>query len=177
MYTKFEIFDRIFIFKSYKIDVVKGIKSNCPNKKHVLFIDVDNVNLQWLLKRVRSMIEKFKLSNVYILSTSMHSFHVICLDKFTAGEIIDIQEWFDDELTHPYRIYGIKRKGWVLRTSKKFNKNRPEHIQTVFSRYSEREQSSAHAKILKEYYGIDVKLTNPDYNYNFIVDIYPTVKK
>ena len=179
MYKKFEIGNRMIVFKTYLLDKgVKGIKSNCKDGKHVLFIDLDNINPKWLEQRIKEMMKRFKLSDVYVFVTKENSFHVICLDKFTKGEIIDIQSWFDQALTYTYQIYGIKRDGWVLRTSEKHNRYIPKYFMTIRgSCLIYHKQSSAHAEWLREYYKVPVKLRNPDKLKVLTKDNYPTVVK
>jgi hypothetical protein len=178
VYKSIEIAGRILILKSYKLDKgVKGIYSNCKDGKHVLFIDIDNVNPRWLGDRIRETIKKFKLSDVHILITKPGSFHLICLDKFTKGEVIDIQSWFDNKLTLVYQSYGIKRGGWVLRTSEKHDRIVPRYFGTITSKFSNREQSSAHYKWIREYYDIPCTLKKPDKLTKLIIDEYPTIIK
>lgn len=181
MYKSLEINKRIFIFKTYKLDVgVKGIYSNCSDGKHVLFIDLDNVNPKWVSERSKEMTKKFRTSSVHLIVSKEGSFHLVCLDKFTKGEVIDIQSWFDNRLTLVYQAYGIKRGGWVLRTSEKHGRAVPRWFTSVPSDYSKRQQSSAHAKWLHEYYGIPeqvLKIRKPDRLTKLVIDEYPTVIK
>lgn len=183
MYKRLEIGDYLIIFKIYTLDRgVVGIKSICEDGKHVLFIDVDNVNAKWLGDRVREMIKHFRISDVFILKSSKDSFFLVCLDKFTKGEIIDVQSWFDDVITKTYQMYGLRRNGWVIRSSEKMKsfKDVPKFLGKIPSRFSNRKQSSAHAEILKNYFNVHqalIRLKRPDKLYKFHTDTYPTIIK
>lgn len=157
------------------IEGVEGWQSTCK-EKHVFFCDLDDVNPDWLVNRIKLMIKKFRMSDVHIFVTKENSFHLICFDKFTFGEVMDILKWFDNELTYKYQIFGAVRGYWVLRYSIKRNRGFPQYWMTIKGN-SFRKQSSAHCTAFNKFYGTDFKLRNPDRSSNVKMDVYPTVIK
>jgi len=172
-----KIFSHFFFFRYRKLfEGIVGIKSICEDGKHVLFIDIDDANWNWVMRRIKEMQFYFKLSDVHVFVTKPRSFHIVCLDKFTFGEIIDIQRWFDVDLTKQYQRFAVLRGYWVLRISKKYNRSVPIYYDTIRSEYEEREQSYGHAKFFKDF-GIQINLKNSDKKDKIWFDSYPAVVK
>lgn len=175
--VKLKLGKHFFVLKHRKlVEGVKGIDSTTQDGKHVLFIDIDDIKYSYLKERVYALIEKFKISDCYIFCTKPESFHVICLDKFTFGEVMDMLIFFDNERTYKYRVFAGVRDKWVLRISGKYNRTKPKLLGCTRS-VSSRKQSTAHAKFLETEHGIVIDLTNPDGLSQIGIDSYPTVVK
>jgi len=129
----------------------KGIKSSVGIDRHVLFVDIDNMNLQNLVEKIKQLDEVYRFGDVYIFKThedSMH-WHVFCPSIFSTREIVEIIAQFNLE----YIPYGLKNCGWVLRILPKDNRKVSTPLYTYFiPGISDRSRSIAHLEFLRAYY-------------------------
>ncbi len=174
---KLRFLNRILSLKLYKVsDGINGITSLCEDGFHVLFFDYDNVSMERVIKEVKVLIEEFELSDCYLFKSSEKSFHVICLDKFDFGEVINIHKW-SSHYDMKHDKHSLERGFWVLRFDEKRGGDKPEYVGTITSlNGGVWDKSNVHKLFLEKYYGLrigkDIKF---DLFSNLLVDTYRTV--
>ena len=142
---KLKIGKRTFGINFYYINntpiTVHGTTNRCVDGTYVMYLDYDKLNITDIVPEIEIIIEKFKLSSVYIFQSSHLSYHVICLDKITAREFSDIlnQSSCDENFKRIPTNYCLRK--WVLRFSVKGKKEAPKHIMTIISNYNIRQKS------------------------------------
>src|SRR5438445_11249295 len=114
---------QIFLKHQKLVRGVRGITSESGDSKHVLFLDLDHMIGGESLKRWLGTLQKrFRLSTFYVMQSSdygiYNSWHVICLDKLTLGQALDIQNHLRSK-TRMHMLSGGARNTCALRFTKK----------------------------------------------------------
>lgn len=172
MHISFRLFGRQFLIKIVSMPIpdseTEGIDSRCADFKHVIFLDYDKIDFDYLIEELKWLQEEFKLSEFYVFDTGrakgeLRGYHAICLDKLPIHEVFKIVMHSSCEMAFKLapNIFN-EYKAWVLRTHAKAGRSKPAYLCTVPSRWHIHEQSSAHAAYLEKHYGVPVKLVNPD---------------
>lgn len=109
-------------------DMCIGVNSIVNEKNfHSLLVDCDNTSLRTLFRELPTVIEEYSLPTVFIVHSSMSSFHLVSFTKRKWQEVLSILRAMEDRgLTDSRFIYNCKRKGYsVIRVSGKRGKNPP----------------------------------------------------
>lgn len=149
-------------------DVV-GMQSITADNKHVLFLDFDKTAIGKVINTCHAIQRENDLSSFYIFKSSKRNYHVVCLDKLTFGQCVDIQMKLK---MRRFVLFSVMRGYWVLRNSPKGIHDKPE-LKLVLKRHSNKEKSLAHWKWLNVLYGIK-KVSNLDNNGRLGIDAYST---
>jgi hypothetical protein len=156
--------------QSIAIPTVKtrGFESRVPHTtEHVILLDFDNV-LDAVLKEdiLPYLQELFSIGDFYVFATSeLFKRHSICIDRMPLREAYAVicNADCDGSFVKGARINEFR--SWVLRAGPKGKRPIPKYLYTVESPYNgKRLQSQAHAQFLKAWYGVPVRLVNPDGN-------------
>jgi len=157
----------------------KGISARIVgNTYFAIFLDYDNINDKSLDVDVFCLQELFQLGDFHIFKTSEFGRHAICIDILPLREAYAVvrNSTCDYQFKRGIRINEYRT--WILRNWEKGERERPQYARTIESPYNgQRLQSQAHATFLKAFYGVDVRLVNPDGNEEIEIQGYKTSSK
>jgi len=143
---------------------------------HVLFLDYDNIHLNWLLQELKRIQEQFKLSNLYIFHSSYNSYHVVCFDVLTAMETQQIVMTTNCDESFKKAMY-YDHCSRVLRTHAKGKTDKPIFKGVIPSFYRHRKKSSGHIKFFNFNYDLRIiDCSNENNIYEVKLINYPTKK-
>ena len=100
---------------------IEGINSKVSEFSHILLWDFDSTNLKEIEKELIRIQDKFFLSDIFIFSDNMKSFHAYCFTRVCFKDLLKIlveTEYVDMDFIG----YTIRNKKAVLRTSRKINR-------------------------------------------------------
>ena len=118
------------------------------------------------------------LGDFHIFKTNEFGRHVICIDEMPLREALDVVYNSTCDRLFKRGIRINEYRTWILRNWEKGERERPEYLRTVESLYNgQRLQSQAHALFLKTFYGVNVRLVNPDGNTEIEIQGYKTSSK
>jgi len=167
------------LYKSFNTEQTVGIRNSTEDGKRLIFLDYDNMLYQeQLIPELKWLQKTYKLSDFYIFKSSQKpgAYHVICLDKLTSREWIDIIEKTNVDQNYKKVPIFVDNKAWVLRFLPKAQSKKPELIHILKSKHQQREKSKAHALFLKYNYGINInKIKNLDKHTNVLLTLYDTL--
>jgi len=130
----------------------KGINSFVTLDRHVLFIDIDNMNLHDLVERLNFLDKKYRFGDIFIFKTHEDNqhWHVICPSIFSTKEVVEVITQFNLE----YVPFGLRNNGWVLRILPKDDRKISTPLYTYFipNNNSGRARSIGHLNFLRAYY-------------------------
>ncbi len=130
-----------------------GVSSIAGERKHVLFLDLDGHTLDQTIKLAYEMIDKYYLSDCYIVCSSQNNHHLICLDKFDFGRVLSILK----RHAHGQWVkYRSESRDFVLRLSRKGNKSKPRLMCIIESPHEIRKKSNAHRILINRIYRLDI---------------------
>ncbi len=158
------------IFKSFTTWKT-GITNRCNDGKFVLFLDYDNVPLQWIIDEITYIQTHFSLGDLHIFKTGK-GYHVINTEKRQFGTILEIMKSTTCDphyITVPLK-YG--KRVWTLRISNKKGKPNIRWIMTIKGR-SRCVMSSPHNWLLRELYGVKISERGGDGEKHFYKSTYP----
>lgn len=157
-------FGRVFVFrsalmKSPKLGVT-GITSRCFDGSHVLFLDYDGVSREVVdldLRRLSDYCSHFFVFRTFEEKDDLGvygNYHVICADKFSYGGVHDLLKLAHVDRKHRNMVNNTRYRAWVLRSSGKGSRSRPEFVEFVTGKVGFHEcfQSSAHVQYIKNLY-------------------------
>jgi hypothetical protein len=171
----------LFQFQSMKIPKTptKGMSARIPHTTNfVPFLDYDNVIDERLDDELVYLQELHQLGDFHIFKTNEFGRHVICIDELLLREALDVvsNSTCDYQFKRGIRINEYRT--WILRGWEKGERERPKFLRTIESPYNgERLQSQAHAMFLQAFYGVKVRLVNPDGNDEIEIQNYNTSSK
>ena len=139
---------------------VIGYTNRCEDGRYVLFLDYDKIQLSWLLTELKHLIHDHSLGDVYIFESSPKSFHVVCLDKFKLDEFLNIARSSSVDEQYIYVPLKYGKKVWTLRLTEK-DAGDIKFVKMIKGN-NKRQQSNAHANILKKLFKLNIKLKHPD---------------
>lgn len=132
-----------------------GIGSQCIDGRHILFFDYDSHDLKQVIGDLQFLQNAFKLSHAYIFQLDRKdSFHAIILDKFSVQKAYSILREANSDPGHRESMKKVRGHEWLLRASKKGERNAPVWRGTLRSDFVNRKISTAHWLFLKEYYEV-----------------------
>jgi len=171
----------LFQFQSMKIPKTptKGMSTRIPHTtNYAIFLDYDNIKDERLDDELVYLQELYQLGDFHILKTNEFGRHVICIDALPLREALDVvyASTCDYQFKRGIRINEYRT--WILRGWEKGERERPQYLRTIESPYNgQRMQSQAHATFLKSFYGVNVRLVNPDGNDEIEIQGYNTSSK
>jgi len=171
----------LFQFQSMKIPntPTKGLSARIPHStNYVLFMDFDNIEDNRLDDELIPLQELFRLGDFHVFKTSEFGRHAICIDEMPLREATDVVYSSSCDAMFKKGIRINEFRTWILRNWEKGERERPKYLRTVESPYNgERLQSQAHAIFLQAFYGVQVRLVNPDGNTEIEIQTYNTSSK
>ncbi len=160
------------IFKSFTAWKT-GITNRCKNGQYVLFLDYDNVPLQWIIEELSYIQKTFRMGDLHIFKTSK-GYHVVNTEKRSFNIIVDMMKSTSCDVNYinvPLR-YG--KRVWTLRVSDKKGKAKTRYIHTIKG-VNRRETSTPHNMLLKRLYGVKTSERRGDGKKHFYKSTYPIV--
>lgn len=153
---------KIQLMKKLDVRVQGGVSSRIPNTSlHVTFLDYDNITDDRLKDELRFLQEEFQLGNFYVLETRDEGRHAVCIDALRPRDQKDIVDFSSCDMMFKKAPRINEYRCWVLRYSKKGDRDPPKYIYTIKSPYEGQNlQSNGHAKYLLKF-GIKPKLKRP----------------
>ena len=155
---------------------------------HIPFLDYDFVDKRFLFQDLQWLQQAFRLSNFHVLATReekinirgkeeiIGSYHSICLDKVPFAEDVEIIQRSHCDAAFKRGAYLNVSRVWTLRIFEDY-RPAPKYVATIRSPYSERQQSSAHAKLLEKKFGVPVQILKPDNLETIWLEMYRTWMK
>jgi len=138
------------ILRLRKKEIVKGISSMCEDMKHILMLDYDSISYELVIKELKMVQERFKLTPFYLFTTKcddegVGNYHAICLTKMTPSEVIRIQQETHCDSNYITMPIRNKYRSWVIRVSEKAGRSSPRYVGIVGNLdYLNNEISNAH---------------------------------
>lgn len=141
----------------------RGWTSRTQDMKHVLFLDWDNI-LFWIVEeQLKYLIEKYNLPPFYVFKTEERkdcngdlygNYIAINLKKDTFMNISNMQDELACDAAHKRLPLLYRFHSWVLRTSPKGKKDRPQFKCIVgdINELYEQDVSNAHLETLRGMY-------------------------
>jgi len=168
-------------FQSMKIPMTptKGLSARVTHStNYTVFMDFDNIQDERLDDELVPLQELFRLGDVHVFKTSEFGRHAICIDEMSLREALDVVYSSSCDAMFKKGIRINEYRTWILRGWEKGERERPTYLRTVESPYNgERLQSQAHAMFLQAFYGVKVRLVNPDGNDQLEIQSYCTSSK
>lgn len=119
MIIKITIYKWRFTFSMAPTTKVVGVDSNLIDGNHVLMWDFDTGSYNQILLGLDYIQDRYNLSNIYIAQTGKKTgYHAFCFKKVSWRKCIEILA-STPLLDYNYLKYGIYRKHFTLRISKK----------------------------------------------------------
>ena len=143
---------------------------------HVLFLDYDNIHLEWLIDELKRIQEQFHLSNFYLFHSSFNSYHAVCFDVLTASDCQKIiMQTNCDETFKKAMFYDHCSR--VLRVHPKGHTAKPIYKGIIPSNYRARQKSTGHMKFFAFNYNMNnIDCSNENNIYDIKLINYPTKK-
>lgn len=171
---------KMLLFHLQTMDIPKaptaGISARVPHTtEFVIFLDFDNVTDERLIDELLYLQELHQVGDFIVLCSSSFGRHAICVDRLSLREALDVVYASTCDQTFARGVRINEFRTWILRGLGKGSRNKPKYLYSVESPYNgQRLQSQAHALFLKQYYGAQVRLINPDGNTILEVQGYKT---
>lgn len=157
----------------------KGISARIPHTTNfAVFLDYDNITDERLDDELVYLQELYQVGDFHILKTNEFGRHAICVDILPLREALAVVYNSNCDRLFKRGIRINEYRTWILRNWEKGERERPRFLRTLESPYNgERLQSQAHATFLKTFYGVNVRLVNPDGNDEIEIQGYNTASK
>lgn len=130
-----------------------GMGNRCHDGMYLLFLDYDDVPIEWIYDELKLLQHKFCLGTAYLFKTK-NGVHALFLERLTLGTVLNAMDMTSIDKNYRKVPLLYARKVWVLRQSRK----RDETIRYLGclkpQQESERECSNAHLTYLKNQYNI-----------------------
>lgn len=171
----------LFKFQSMKIPIeaTAGISARIKHTTDfVIFMDFDNVKDERLVEELTYLQELFTLGDFHVLATNEFGRHAVCIDRLTLKEALEVVYASTCDAVFKRGIRINEYRTWILRVIGKGDRPKPRFLYSVKSPYNgQRLQSQAHGQFLQRYYGVNVRLVNPDGNTELEIQGYKTASK
>jgi hypothetical protein len=126
-----------------------------------VFLDYDNIDDDRLKEELEFLQSNFELGNFYVLKTREFGRHAVCVDALRFKDAKEIVDFSSCDVMFKRAPRINEYRAWVLRYSKKGNREEPKYLYTVESEFEGKNlQSVGHAKYLLNF-GLKVDLKNP----------------
>jgi len=146
-----------------KLDVrSSGVSSRIPSSSlHIIVLDYDNIDDERLKDELLFLQSEFDLGNFYVLKTRDCGRHAVCIDALRFKDAKEVVDFSSCDVMFKKAPSINEYRCWVLRYSKKGNRDEPKYLYTVESPNEGKNlQSLGHAKYLLKF-GIKIDLKNP----------------
>ena len=93
MYVKLELFGYSIAINGQqpKQHNIYGYTNRCDDGKFILFLDYDDLPIEWIKKEIEALQETYEdIGDVHLLSSSECGTHVVCFTKFTMTRLLII---------------------------------------------------------------------------------------
>jgi hypothetical protein len=174
MKFEFNIGKRAYKFYFYthkeKNYYVHGIGNKCGDSRYVLFIDYDDIPIEWLIDELLWLQDKWMLGDLQLFETN-NGYHVICTQKFTLKELVKIMQDTSTDAAYLNVPLHRAKKIWVLRTTAK-NGQRPKFLKTLPGNLM-RQESKPHNDFLRKIYNIPITGSKEDSEEELTIASYP----
>ena len=150
-----------------KLDVrSRGMSSRVQKTSlHVLFLDYDNITDERLTEELRFLQEEFEIGNFHVFETRFEGRHALCIDALRFRDQKEIVDFSSCDLMFKKAPRINEYRCWVLRFTKKGNREAPKYLYTVESLHEGQNlQSLGHAKYLSRF-GLKIDLKNPSFSW------------
>ena len=195
MKLSFNLFGHRYIYSAQRIRKpfhwTYGITSRIPGTSmHIHLLDYDIIREDNFEEELIFLQEAFKLGDIHLFRTRdmgiydespVGGYHAVCLDVDTTFNVIKVLR--SSNCDYAFKNAPIRNplRTWVLRIADK-GKERPppEFLRTLKSEAEiSRMQSTFHARLLDDWYGLDIEsqLVNPDGNEWGYIHHYDTAKR
>ncbi len=125
------------------------------------FLDYDNITDDRLKEELRFLQEEFEIGNFHVFETRNKGRHAVCIDALRFRDVKEIIDFTSCDLMFKKAPRINEYRCWVLRFTKKGNREAPKYLYTVESPYEgQNPQSLGHAKYLLRF-GLKIDLKNP----------------
>jgi hypothetical protein len=164
------ILGKMFLLHFQSMDIPKsptaGISARILHTTDfVIFLDYDNITDERLVDELLYIQELHKLGDFHIFSSNEFGRHAICIDRSPLRKVLDVVYTSTSDVVFKRGVRINEYRTWILRGLEKGNRGKPKYLYTINSPYNgQRLQSQAHGLFLQHYYGVKVRLTNPDGN-------------
>jgi hypothetical protein len=171
----------MIVVQTMKIPVkaTAGVSARIPHTTDfAIFLDYDNARDDRLVDELLYLQELFRLGDFLVLATNVFGRHVLCIDRLTLKEALDVVYASTCDAVFKRGIRINEYRTWILRGIGKGNRSKPKFLYTVESPYNgQRLQSQAHGQYLQRNFGVNVRLVNPDDNTELEIQGYKTDSK
>lgn len=195
MKFSFSLFGRKFIFaaqaprKPYYWTC--GLTSRIPGTSfHIHLLDYDVIRQDFLENELIFLQESFGLGDIYLFKTRdkgvfdgspVGGYHAVCLDSDVVFNVLKVLRSSSCDYAFKNAPRRNPERSWVLRIADKGEgRPEPEYLTVIESESSiTRLQSTFHARLLDDWYGLDTesRLVNPDGNVDGYIHHYDTAKR
>ena len=161
------------------IEATAGISARIKyTTEFIILLDYDNVKDSRLVEELLYLQELHRLGDFYVFATNEFGRHVICVDRLSLREALDVVNTSTCDAVFKRGIRINEYRTWILRGLGKGDRPKPKYLYSAPSPYNgQRLQSQAHGKFLQRYFGANVRLVNPDGNDELEIQGYKTASK
>lgn len=157
-----------------KESLMYGMGNRCNDGRYVLFLDYDDVPVQWVIDEINLLHEVAcgSVGNAYLFRTK-HGLHVVFLEKHSLGDVVELLNMTSCDKQYKAIPMRYARRIWVLRQSPK--KNETMEYLGVITKDCNLDRSMAHREWLQSYYRIpdkDFPVTGWDDEEKIIIGYY-----
>ena len=180
---KFRIFNWLLLLKlqsmKIPIEATAGVSARIKyTTEFSILLDYDNIEDSRLVEELLYLQELYKLGDFYVFATNEFGRHVICVDRLQLREALEVVYGSTCDAVFKRGIRINEYRTWILRGLGKGERPKPRYLYSVESPYNgQRLQSQAHGEFLQRYYGVPVRLVNPDGNTELEMQGYKTGSK
>ena len=148
-----------------------GITNRCKDGKFVIFLDYDNVPLEWILDELTHLMPDLNIGDTHIFKTGK-GYHVVNTEKRSFAQILNIMHMTSADPNYINVPLKYGKKTWTLRISHK--KGKPK-IRYLFSLKGTNrlEQSNPHNELIRRIYGVRIRRAPTDRQKHFYKSAYP----
>lgn len=139
-------------YRPPKMVYVAGITNRCRNGEYIIFLDYDNIPVDWVIDELKFLQERYNLGDFILLRSSKNGFHAINPTKVSLNQLVTILRASSTDAAFKNVPLLRARKVWTLRTTMKKG-SIPKYYLTL--RHStRREGSRPHWRVLQKLYNL-----------------------
>jgi hypothetical protein len=147
----------------------RGYTNKCKNGQYIVFLDYDNVPIDWVKQELTYLIQKCKLGDFHLFETNK-GYHAVCTDKFGLGELVQLLRKTSTDAAYINVPLRGACRAWTLRLTKKEGKS-PKYLLTLKGSKN-RMQSKPHNDVLRTLYKIPIQKKKEDGENTLIISGY-----
>jgi len=126
-----------------------GINSTTQDNKHILMFDYDIDNIDYMLVDLNKIIDKYKLSKIYIIKTN-NGYNAFCFNKFTLEKTYMILSECDN-MDKLFLEYGLENNYYTLTIN-----NEKQYFEVIPSTNIIHKSSLAHYLFFKKFMNYNI---------------------